>query len=73
MTVAIERWNSHPVNERALPAGLVWQTEPPNPDHMVRLAFAKDPRGHTYRRVTFRDGSRIFSELEFVTGVAQRG
>lgn len=63
---AIERWNSRPISERALPAGLVWMNEAPNPDHRVKLAFAQDHQGHTYRRVTFLDGKHIFSELEFV-------
>ncbi len=68
--MAVQRWNSHPINERALPDGLVWFDEPPNPDYRVHLAFATDDRGHAYRRVTFRDGSAVYAELEHVTGKA---
>lgn len=64
----IARWNSHPIAERALPAGLVWHEETPNPDYSVAIATAVGPNGHAYRRVTFRDGSRIFAELEYVSG-----
>lgn len=59
------RWTSNPVLEQALPYPLWWRTEEPNPDYRVKLAFAQDVNGRTYRRLTFPDRTHMFSELVY--------
>lgn len=59
------RWTSAPIAESALPDGLDWRDEKPHEDYRVNLAFCLDVRGRGYRRLTFPDGSRMFSELTY--------
>lgn len=64
----ITRWKSEGVREGQLPTPdlLEWITEKPHPDYTVQMAFAFHG-GLGYRRVTFPDGSAIFSRLTYET------
>lgn len=67
------RWRSEPISETELPDQLEWRLERSlNTGYRCRLELAGDADGHTYRRLTFPDGSHLFSELEYVGEVSAR-